>query len=707
MKLLDLSPLSSLFSLSPQSSPSSLSAAGIALLACLPWLALLLACAQQPRATGPQAPAPTGGAAVRSAKTGSPGAAAAPQQGPAGTATGQPAAGAPGQPPAAAPGQPPAAPPQARSAAPDVHSFSRPDEVAVDHLQLALTVDFATRRLTGRASLRLVNPRGAGRLLLDTRDLDIQKVTLDDGRTPAPFTLGDPVPFLGRALEIRIPPSARTVHVDYATRPEAGALQWVTPEQAGSAHPFLYTQSEAILARTWVPCQDTPGVRMTYDATVRVPPGLLAVMSAENPTAPSADGVYRFHMPQRIPSYLLALAVGDLVFRPFDARSGVYALPPVAERAAWELAGTPQMIAAAERLFGRYPWGRYDLLVLPASYPYGGMENPRLTFATPTILAGDRSLVSLVAHELAHSWSGNLVTNAGWNDFWLNEGFTVYCERRIMEATSGRDYAAMLAVLGRQELEDHIAELGAESPDTRLLLDLAGRDPDEGTSIVAYEKGALLLSTIEASVGRERFDAFLRSYFSAFAFQSMDTRRFLAYLRAHLLDASPGLAESLRLDDWVYGPGIPPTAIVPRSTAFAEVDRAAADFARGTAAGDLRTAAWNTQQWLRFLRRLPSPLPAARLGELDAAFHLTAAGNSEILHSWLMLAVQNRYAPAYPALETFLMRVGRRKFIKPLYTELFKTPAGAEMALRIYGQARPRYHPLAQSTIDKILDWRG
>jgi leukotriene-A4 hydrolase len=663
MKLLDLSPYTA------------------AVLAFLPGLSLLLACAQQPRPATPAAPA---GAAAHPAEAS------------------QPAVPPPGAVPAAAaavsPGQP---------GAPDVHSFSRPGEIAVDHLRLALTVDFASRRLTGRASLRLVNKSGADRLLLDTRDLDIQRVTLEDGRTEAPFTLGEPVPFLGRPLEIHLPPSAKWVNVDYATRPEAAALQWLTPEQAGSSQPFLYTQSEAILARTWVPCQDTPGVRMTYDATVRVPPAMLAVMSADNPTARSADGVYRFRMPQRIPSYLLALAVGDLVFHPLDARSGVYALPAVAERAAWELADTPRMIAAAERLYGPYQWGRYDLLVLPASYPYGGMENPRLTFATPTILAGDRSLVSLVAHELAHSWSGNLVTNASWNDFWLNEGFTVYFERRIMEALNGKDYAAMLAVLGRQDLDRTLAELGAQSPDTRLALDLAGRDPDDGATLIAYEKGALLLATIEASVGRQRFDQFLRAYFSTFAFQSMDTPRFLAYLHAHLLDASPGLAESLRLDEWVYGPGVPATAVAPHSSAFAEVDRAAADFTAGAAAAQLPTAAWNTQQWLRFLHRLPGQLGTARMAELDAAFHLTASGNSEILCSWLLLAVQNRYMAAYPAVETFLMTVGRMKFLKPLYSELDKTPAGAEMALRIYGQARPLYHSVAQKTIDKVLDWRG
>jgi aminopeptidase N len=589
----------------------------------------------------------------------------------------------------------------------DVHSFARPREVSVEHLVLDLTVDFEARRLEGRASLRLRQTAGAGTLVLDTRDLDIRRVTLADGKTEAPFVFGEPVPYLGRSLSIRIPPGTLWVNVEYATRPEAGALQWLTPTQAGSRLPLLFTQSEAILARTWVPCQDTPAVRQTYEATVRVPPGFLALMSAENPTARTADGVYRFRMPQPIPSYLLALAVGDFAWKSLGDRSGVYALPATLDRAAWELADTPRMIAAAEKLYGPYRWGRYDLLVLPPSYPYGGMENPRLTFATPTILAGDRSLVSLVAHELAHSWSGNLVTNASWNDFWLNEGFTVYVERRIMEALFGRDHADMLAVLGRQDLERTLRDKGADSPDTRLRLDLAGRDPDDAASDVAYEKGALFLATVEASVGRQRFDRFLRGYFDAFAFQSMDTRRFAAYLRSQLLDASPGLAESLRLDDWLYGPGLPPTAITVRSAALARVDQAVAAYARGTPPAQLPTTGWTTHHWLRFLRTLPTPLGQEKMAELDAAFHLTNTGNDEILQAWLLLAIRNGYAPADAALERFLLAVGRRKYVQPLYTELAKTPAGAETALSIYARARPGYHPVTQAAVDKILDWRG
>jgi aminopeptidase N len=620
--------------------------------------------------------------------------------------------GAPQPVTAKAPAKPPAPAPAApvtvvAESVQDPHSYARPQEAAVEHLKLDLTVDFPAHRLTGRASLRVKNKLGVDHLILDTRDLEIRRVTLDDGKTETKWTLGTADKLLGQALDVQIAPNTTWVNIDYSTKPEAAAVQWLTPAQAGSPSPFLFTQSESILARTWVPCQDSPGVRMTYEATIHTPQGFMAVMSAENPTQKSADGVYRFRMSNAIPSYLLALAVGDLEFRSLGPNSGVYALPTVIERAAWELADTPKMITAAESLYGPYKWGRYDILILPASYPYGGMENPRLTFATPTILAGDRSLVSLVAHELAHSWSGNLVTNATWNDFWLNEGFTTYFEGRIMEAVYGRPYFDMLAVLGRQTLEDAFKELGATSPDTRLHLELAGRDPDEATGDVAYEKGALFLRLLESSVGRERFDRFLRTYFDTFAFQSMDSARFVQYLKQNLLGGDAAQAEKLQIDAWVYSPGLPSNAPEPRSEAFVPVDQAVKAFAGGAPAAQISTTGWSTHHWLHFLQTLPTPLDRNKMADLDATFHLSDSGNSEILSVWLIKAVESKYDPAYPSLERFLTTVGRRKYLKPIYTELAKSPEGAELGLRIYEKARPGYHSVSQVTIDQILGWRG
>jgi len=610
---------------------------------------------------------------------------------------------------APAPVEPAAAAPAVTAAAAeridDPHSYAEPWDVAVTHLSLDLAPDFARRVLEGTAELSVDHRTGAGRLHLDTRGLDVRRVTLGDGAQTR-FELGPEDPLLGRRLSIDVAPHTETVRIDYATSPDAAAVQWLTPEQtAGGAHPFLFTQSQAILARTWVPLQDTPSVRFTYDAEVRVPPGLMAVMSAENPTATAAEGRYSFRMPQPIPSYLMALAVGDLEFRSLGPRTGVYAEPEVVDRAAAEFAETEEMMEAAERLFGPYRWGRYDLLVLPPSFPFGGMENPRLTFATPTILAGDRSLVALVAHELGHSWSGNLVTNATWDDFWLNEGFTVYVERRIMEELRGREYAEMLASLGGRDLEGTVASLGPTSPATHLHLDLAGRDPDEGMTDVAYEKGYFFLRMLEEAVGRDRWDPFLRSWFDRHAFEPATAEEFLAYLETELLDPAGIDPASLQVETWVYGPGLPSNYPEVDAGRFAAVESQRDRFLAGVPAAELDTVGWTTHEWLHFLRGLPERLDRDRLADLDAAFGFTGSGNSEILAAWFLLAIANDYDPAYDELARFLTGMGRRKFLAPLYTALSGTPEGLERAKAIYAEARPGYHAISRGTIDEILGW--
>jgi leukotriene-A4 hydrolase len=583
-----------------------------------------------------------------------------------------------------------------RGAMRDIHSFARPDEAVVRHLALDLDVDFDRQRLTGTAVLNIETTGEARELVLDTNGLTINSVSIDG--TAATFSLGDKKPHLGAPLIIAITPATRVVRIEYASAPDAAAVQWLSKEQtAGKEHPFLFTQSQAILARTWVPIQDSPGIRITYDATVRVPKGLVAVMSAENATDVSEDGVYRFRMPQAIPPYLLALAVGDLAFRPLGHHTGVWAEKPMIDASAYELADTPKMVEAAERLYGPYRWGQYDVLVLPPSFPFGGMENPRLTFATPTILAGDRSLVNLVAHELAHSWSGNLVTNATWNDFWLNEGFTVYFERRIMEEISGRDYSEMLALLGRQDLESTVAELPER--DTHLFLDLAGRDPDDAATKLPYEKGYFLLRLIEETVGRAAWDRFLRDYFDRHAFQSMTTDGFVTELKS----AFPKLGEKVDVNVWIHGPGIPANASVVQSDAFQKVEAQVEAFEKGTHAASLATKGWSTHEWIHFLRHLPKGLTLAQMTDLDAAFGFTSSGNSEILHEWLLQAIDHKYEPAYDALERFLLRQGRRKFLKPLYQKLAETPEGLQRARAIYAKARPMYHAVSYKTIDQIL----
>jgi hypothetical protein len=360
------------------------------------------------------------------------------------------------------------------------------------------------------------------------------------------------------------------------------------------------------------------------------------------------------------------------------------------------------MIGAAEELYGPYAWGRYDVLVLPPSFPFGGMENPRVTFATPTILAGDRSLVSLIAHELAHSWSGNLVTNATWNDFWLNEGFTVYFESRIMEKLYGKEYADMLTFLAKGELEKTVTEMGADNPDTRLYLDLAGRDPDEAVSDIAYEKGRFFLLNIEQAVGRERWDDFLRAYFKEHAFHSITTEEFLADLEKNLLRGDSKLRNTkIRDNKWVYGTGLPePFPVVVSG----ELEKATLLAKKFNESGQAETpTGWTTHHWVHFLRELPDSLPPDRMKTLDDRFGFTASGNSEILCQWLELCIRSGYAPADPKLEEFLTSVGRRKFLKPLYAALAATPEGLKRARSIYAKARPGYHAVSTQTIDQML----
>ncbi len=589
----------------------------------------------------------------------------------------------------------------------DIHSFARPAEARVTHVALDLVADFGRRILEGTAKLTIAHRDDARELVLDTRSLDVTRVEDDDGDALR-FTLGTEVPHLGQSLTIELPDAGDTVTVHYRTRPDAAALQWLAPAQtAGKKHPYLYSQGQAILTRTWIPTQDSPGIRQTYDARITAPAPLTVVMSAEMETPKGEDvgnGMRRFtfRMEQPVPAYLMAIAAGDLAFREIGQRTGVYTEPVMLERAADEFQDLEKMIAAAESLGGPYRWGRYDVLVLPPAFPFGGMENPRLTFATPTIIAGDRSLVSLLAHELAHSWSGNLVTNATWGDFWLNEGFTSYFENRIMEALYGTPRAEMLAVLARNELVREMATL--PSADTRLVLDLKGRDPDDGMTSVPYDKGAALLQTIERTVGRERFDPWLRGYFNRHAFTSITTGQFVSDLQQELLRGDAELADRLNLQAWLHEPGLPASAYVPTSSAFSQVDGQARRLADGAAPTDLQVQGWTPQQWQHFLEQLRTmTLSPAQVRALDARYELSTSGNSEILFAWLRVTVARQYEPAVPALERFLTSQGRRKFLRPLYEDLMQTPWGQPIARRIYQQARGSYHSVSAQTLDTIV----
>lgn len=587
----------------------------------------------------------------------------------------------------------------------DPHSYARPTEAKVTHLSWKASVDFDSKKISAIASWTIEQPGSAKEIVFDVKGLTIRGVKLDGG-SETEFKIGKKDDILGEELIIAIKPQTKTVTIDYVTDPSAEALQWLSAQQtAGKKFPFLFTQSQAILARSWVPCQDSPGIHFTYDAEVTVPRDLLALMSASNPQKKNETGTYKFEMKQPISSYLLALAVGDVEFIPISDRSGVYAEPSLVDTAAWEFVDLEKMIAGAEELYGPYAWERYDVIVLPPSFPFGGMENPRLTFATPTILAGDRSLTSLIAHELAHSWSGNLVTNSTWNDFWLNEGFTVYFETRIMEKLYGKDYAEMLASLNLQDLKDEIESLNAAnlSADTKLLLDLEGRSPDDGVTDIAYNKGYYFLRSIEEAYGRDKFDAFLKNYFSENAFKSMDTESFRTYISNYYQkNFNVSLADST-FDKWIITEGLPADHPQPSSTKFKKVDETLASWKAEQPLDATQSKEWSTHEWLHFLKNLPPTLTTQQMKSIDAFGKFSESGNSEIITAWGVISIRNNYALMKPKVESFLINTGRRKFLSPLYNEMLKTEEGRKQAKAIYDKARPNYHFVATNTFDKLI----
>ncbi|HXI88092.1 MAG TPA: M1 family metallopeptidase, partial [Parvularculaceae bacterium] len=590
----------------------------------------------------------------------------------------------------------------------DEFTYANYMDARVTNADLDLTIDFDKHVIDGVATLDFLRAKaGAPVLDLDTNGLTIKSVETNSGGdqwTMANYTLGPADPRKGSKLEIDIPEVATKVRIAYETSPEAGGLQWLDPAQtADKKTPFVYSQNEEIQARTMAPLQDTPAVRMTYTATIHTPPGLVAVMSAAHGEA-SRDGEYHFNMPEKIPSYLIALAVGDIAFKAISDNVGVYAEPSVVDAAAKEFEDAPQMVRETEALYGPYRWGRYDMLILPPSFPFGGMENPRLTFLTPTLIAGDKSLVDTVAHELAHSWSGNLVTNATWRDSWLNEGVTSYVENRVVERVYGRERALMEQVLSLDTLKKAVADTAR--PEELAQLKITGRfdNPDEAFSEVPYKKGEFFLMFLEKRFGRDVFDAFLKSYFDHFAFQPITTEDFVAYLKANLAAAHPGVVSDDEINEWVYRPGIPDSLAVPHSDAFDKIDATLADWKTGKiAAKDIDASQWSALEFLHFVGRLPDDMTTDRMADLDAVFHFTGANNAEIAFAWYMKAVKAGYEPTAPAIKTFLIKVGRGKFINPLYRALVAN-GRKDFAKEIYAEARAGYHPISQNRIDKILE---
>ncbi|WP_040279888.1 M1 family metallopeptidase [Psychroserpens damuponensis] len=583
------------------------------------------------------------------------------------------------------------------------HSNAKPNESVIKHLDLDIVVDFEREIINGSATYTLEN-NNASEIVLDTKFLDI--ISTEADKKPVDFELGPFNKQLGQSLKIPISEDTKQITIHYKTTAKTEALQWLNAQQtADKTHPFLFTQGQAILTRTWIPIQDSPQIRITYNAKVTVPKELMAVMSAENPKEKSKNGIYHFKMKQAISPYLIALAVGDIAYKPVSHRTGVYAEKSMIDKAQAEFIDMEKMVTAAENLYGAYDWDQFDVIVLPPSFPFGGMENPRLTFATPTVIAGDKSLTSLIAHELAHSWSGNLVTNATWDDFWLNEGFTVYFEIRIMEALYGKERANMIALIGRQDLEEEVEGFKDEPNMTKLKLDLSAKNPDDGMNSIAYDKGYLFLRTLEETVGREKMDAFLKSYFKTNAFSTVTTEGFIDYLNANLLTPNN---ITFNTEEWIYNPGIPENQSVIVSNAFTNVEQTLQSFLNLKSIDVTKTKDWTTQEWVHFIRNFPETITLDDLSRLDAAFNFTNATNSHIAMVWYEQAIHHNYHGnnVDQNIEEFLIRVGRRWYVSTLF-KAFKNADRVDEALIIYQKSRPNYHSVTANTIDALLGFES
>ncbi len=581
----------------------------------------------------------------------------------------------------------------------DPHSFSDTAQGRIQHIRFDLDLDFGTKTVRGTADYRLEGA-APGSLYLDVRDVEIRRITAH-GRELA-WRIDEKDAIRGQRLHIDNVDGASELTIEFATAPTATALGWLdAAHTAGGKHPFMLSQCQSLHARSIFPCQDTPSVRFTYEAVVRVPAPLTAAMSADRLGIEEKDGhnVCRFSMPQAIPSYLFAIAAGNIAFRKLGPRSGVFAEPEVLDEAAWEFAETEKLIDATEKLFGPYLWETFNILILPPSFPYGGMENPRLVFLTPTLIVGDRSMVSVVAHELAHSWTGNLVTNATWEDFWLNEGWTVYAERRLLEVLEGEPYAQLHGAVRREGMLEDMRIFGMDSAPTRLKFSQKDMDPDDVFSMVPYEKGCSFLSLVEEKVGRERFDVFIRRYIETFKFRSLTTEDFLQFLTKEL----PEVENHIDLHTWIYGPGFPDDALVPRSPLLDDVYARLNDYRLGVLPDKAKVESWRPQQVEVFLKNLPRHIPVEDCARLEDIFGLATSRNRNILTEFYVVAINSGYEKILQPVEALVSTVGRMLYLKPLYRTLVETAWSRQLARPMFERHKRSYHPIAVGVIEKIL----
>ncbi len=585
----------------------------------------------------------------------------------------------------------------------DPHSYADLAQGRITHIDLRIQADFDAHILNIRAEYQLAEPV-TGSLFLDTSQIEIKSAHAKGQALGWEFDERDQL--LGERLHLSGLENASSFTLTFATAPEARALQWLPAVQtAGGEHPFLFSQCQAIHARSVFPCQDTPSVRFTFTAEVEVPGALTAALAAEQVGVEERgeNKVFKFKMPQPIPSYLFAIGIGNLAFRELGPRTGVYAEPELVDAAAWEFAENEEKIVEAEKLLGPYLWGRYDLLILPPSFPYGGMENPRLTFLTPTAILGTRGQTALITHELAHAWTGNLVTNATWEDFWLNEGWTTYAETRITEVLEGEEVADLMAVYDEKRLLEIMERIGMDSPLTCLKVPSEGRDPDASFTIIPYYKGAFLIKELEYLIGRDRFDEFIQKYTGKYQFQSLTTEAFLTFLK----DELPEVFEKVNIQSWIYEPGLTDKRRKPQSALYDEVQEVLAAYKAGTRPTKEQVAGWHRYQILSFLQALPKQIPAEDCKYLEDTLELANKNDANHFALFYATCITSGYQEILPRVEEFLGKNGRLLYVLPIFRAMIESDWAKERARRILEEVRERQHLITVHVIDKLLTDAG
>ncbi|KAK3753525.1 hypothetical protein QZH41_018018, partial [Actinostola sp. cb2023] len=566
---------------------------------------------------------------------------------------------------------------------------------------------------------------------LDTSGLNITSVHIKENKEKLSFKLGDKHKAFGTPLYIDLPEGFKrgsifTLSIGYKTSANASAIQWLKPEQtSGKKHPYLFTQCQAIHARSIIPCQDSPGVKAAYEAEVSVPKGLVALMSAigqGQTTDPqnSSRTVFKFKQKVCIPSYLIAMVVGALESRKVGPRSHVWTEKEMLDKCAHEFAEVETMVSTAESLVGEYVWGPYNLLILPPSFPYGGMENPCLTFVTPTLLICIRQLNHLIfkviAHEIAHSWTGNLVTNRTWEHFWLNEGFTVFLERKIIGRMNGEKMRQFAFIGGWKTLMDAVSKFGADSPLTKLVVSFSDSDPDDAFSSVPYEKGSCFLFYLEQLVGGpDVFEPFFRQYIEAHKYKTVTSEEFKAFLLEYFKDK----ADILQQIDWVawlHNSGMPPVNVLESydTTLADSCTKLCQRWINATkediplfSSKDLES--FSSAQIVEFLAQLlvhssGKPLPLEHIEAMEKAYEFNTRTNAEIRFRWLRLAVRSNCKDSFRRTVDFVLEQGRMKYVRPLYEELHKCGEESRaIAVQTFTANQSFYHPICSTMITKDL----